>query len=248
MKLEMKRAVAESADALNQARLDDRVVLTSVALGSPRATAAAVTSRTHSGRRRRNRGGGGGVAVAGAVATRKGDGDGSAERGAARGWTSMPCDASRAKVNRVAVEWRFASTRKTTLVLCTFVQATREKRTAAPIASFPAPPHAAFVASRAPSSRGLGPVAVFAVASTVALLGGVGRARLSRRASPHQHRNRRFPASASFAPSSGRGPPRDVSAARVRVMRAARFPRAEEEQTHRRHRVFPRIVGGALAR
>jgi len=37
MKLEMKRAVAESADALNQARLDDRVVLTSVALGSPRA-------------------------------------------------------------------------------------------------------------------------------------------------------------------------------------------------------------------
>ena len=37
MKLEMKRAVAESVDASNQARLDDRVVLTSVALGSPRA-------------------------------------------------------------------------------------------------------------------------------------------------------------------------------------------------------------------
>ena len=107
MKLEMKRAVAESVDASNQARLDDRVVLTSVALGSPRADG----------------GGGGGVSPAavgavvgiaaaaaarrrGRVATRKGDGDGGCGTRAARGWTGCRVTRRRAKANRVAVEWR----------------------------------------------------------------------------------------------------------------------------------------------
>ena len=136
---------------------------------------------------------------------------------------------------------------KMTLVLCTFVQkATRVSYPRRAYRVFPEPPHAAFVASRSAVFAGLGPVAVFADASTVALLGGVGRARLSRPArrrtnieTVDSRRRRRSPILLRVA-----SPARRLRHA-VRVMRAAQFPRAEV-QSHRRHRVFPRIVGGAL--